>query len=230
MDMRKFNCKNEELPVIGSFLLVSLKRDLPQFATLSPRYSEDYVFQFEEKVNYCFTLVNPKEETAEMKMITQRLYASFTQTHEMVNTLAFYLKLAKSDIPVSAADFGLTALRRKLTGKDAEGVLQNLHIVIDQTQHYRIPLEEKGMPSPFIEQLHMLHAAIAGDNTLQYEILRNRRELVENNTNTLNGLYAQITEICDAGKLLFRGKDPVRLQEYTFSELVKQVHIVHHKP
>jgi hypothetical protein len=229
MDVRKFNCKNEELPVIGSFLFGSMKRDILLFGSLSPKYNEEYLFKFEDKISICSALVNPKEETAEMKMITQRMYTSFVQTHNIVNTLAFYLKLAKGSVPVSAADFGITALRNKLARKDAEGVLQNLHIVIGQTQRYQMALEEKGMPKSFIDQMNALHTAIATDNVLQYEIFRKRRELVESNMNTMNDLYAQIQEICEAGKLLFKSKDPIKAQEYTFSELVKQVHVVHHK-
>jgi hypothetical protein len=230
MEKRKFNCKNEELPVIGGFLSSSMKRDIVQFENLSPKFDEGYILKFDASIETCSALVNPKEETAEIKIITQRLYTVFNETHEKANSLEFYLKLAKSTIPVSAADFGITALRKKLMIKDAEGVLQNLHIVIDQTVRYQTELVAVGMPLSFVEQLNGLYTAISNDNLLQYEMMRNRRELVESNVHTLNDLFAYIQEICDAGKLLFRGKDPVKVEEYTFRDLLKKVRIVHRKP
>jgi hypothetical protein len=230
MDNRKFSCKNEELPVIGGYLSYSLKRDLVSFTGLSPKFNEDYVLLFDERINVCSSLVDAKEETSELKLITQRLYGSFGQATEMMNVLTFYIKQAKNAIPIPLSDFGIQLLRDRISRKDAEGILQNLHIVISQTQHYQNTLLEQGMPDTFVEQLHLLHAAIANDNQKQYETLRRRRELVENNTNTLNDLYAQILEICEAGKLLFRGKEPVKLQEYTFSELLKRVRTVYHRP
>lgn len=229
MDYRRFNCKHEELPVIGGYLLYSLKRDRALFAALSPKFNEDYVLLFEERISMCSSLVDSKEETAELKLVTQRLYGAFAQSIEMVNVLTFYIKQAKSAIPIPLSDFGIQHLRDRISRKDAEGVLQNLHVVINRAQHYQSALLEQGMPNTFIEQLNLLHASISNDNQKQYEAFRRRRELVENNMSALNDLSEQMLEICDTGKLLFRGKDPVKLQEYTFKELLKKVRLVYHK-
>ena len=36
-------------------------------------------------------------------------------------------------------------------------------------------------------------------------------------------MNAQLTEILSVGKILYTGKDSVKLKEYTFSELLKKV-------
>jgi hypothetical protein len=36
-------------------------------------------------------------------------------------------------------------------------------------------------------------------------------------------LNAQLTEILSVGKILYTGKNPVKLKDYTFSELMKKV-------
>lgn len=48
-------------------------------------------------------------------------------------------------------------------------------------------------------------------------------QIVQENTGLLNGLFEQLTEIFNVGKILFKATDPVKLKEYTFSELLKQV-------
>jgi len=47
--------------------------------------------------------------------------------------------------------------------------------------------------------------------------------LVLNNLVLLNGLYEQLTEICAIGKVLYKQTDRAKLNDYTFSYLMKQV-------
>ena len=47
--------------------------------------------------------------------------------------------------------------------------------------------------------------------------------LIEENVEIMNQLYGQIQEILSIGKILYTDVDPGRLQEYTFSKLMKQV-------
>jgi hypothetical protein len=71
---RNYNCKNEELPVICKFAAFSLKRDLPDFQSYSPRFNEEYVGIFESRINEAGEIVEPKSETLQIKIITDKLY------------------------------------------------------------------------------------------------------------------------------------------------------------
>lgn len=65
--------------------------------------------------------------------------------------------------------------------------------------------------------------SISNDRLRQYEILTNRKAILQDNVETLNTLHAKILEIHKVGKILFKGNDPVKLQEYTMTELIKKV-------
>ena len=65
-------------------------------------------------------------------------------------------------------------------------------------------------------------AVFAKEKNSQYAILVNRKGIVQNNLSLFNDLYKQLLEILSTGKILY-GKDPAKLQEYTFSQLKKQV-------
>lgn len=60
----------------------------------------------------------------------------------------------------------------------------------------------------------------------QYEILINRKSIVQSNMALLNSLHQQLTEILAVGKILYKATNPAKLQEYTFSDLKKRVRVV----
>ncbi|BBE16214.1 hypothetical protein AQPE_0351 [Aquipluma nitroreducens] len=61
------------------------------------------------------------------------------------------------------------------------------------------------------------------DNNAQHDILSNRTQLVEGNIGLLNDLYAIIKRICKTGKALYKDSMPVKVPDYTFSSLKKEV-------
>jgi len=50
-----------------------------------------------------------------------------------------------------------------------------------------------------------------------------RMELVDSNVETLNDLFSTVSEVIEIGKILYKGKKPLKLKEYTFDTLKKTV-------
>ncbi len=46
---RTFNCKDEELPVIGNYVAFSVNRDIADFTAFSPVFTPEYVTDFRVK-------------------------------------------------------------------------------------------------------------------------------------------------------------------------------------
>lgn len=227
---RNYNCKNEELPIICSYVAVSLERDLGDFTAFSAKFNQTFLETFNDSIAAAEELINPREETARLKSITDRLYTTIASLLDPVGRLEIYAKMAKAQIPITTAGFGFAPLRKKIHAKDAEGVIQNLHIVIDNAKRYQTALQAQGFTPAQLAQMETKRAGINADNTLQYTILTQRIELVKNNIDTLNALYAQLTEICEVGKNLYKSTNPEKAQEYTLSYLLKKVrHQVKHK-
>jgi hypothetical protein len=227
METKNYNCKNEELPVIGGFVLFAYRRDQTDFAGFAPKFTAAYGDLFDAKIKATAELLNPKAETAELKLITSRLYTTVDDLIGSINNLATYVKMAGTNIPLSAYDFGFTFLRNKIHGRDVEGVLQGLRLVNVHILKYKDALMAQGVTQEFIDKLDAAAASIAADNQLQYEIKENRKALVQSNTRVFNDLYADIAELCEVGKNLYRGNDPKKLSEYTFSNLLKNVRVLH---
>jgi hypothetical protein len=227
MENKNYNCKNEELPVIAEYLVFSLKKDLADFTAFSPKFNDVYVTTFEGKIKTARELLNPKLETAELKVITARLYDTVNGLSGAANSLSTYIKMAGKDVPLSTYDFGISLLRSKINRKDVEGVLQGLRLVNANILKYKDALMTQGVTEDFIAQLDDAATSIAADNQAQYEIKGTRKALVQSNISIFNELYTDIRELCEVGKNLYRGKNAQKLLEYTFRNLLKNVRIAH---
>ncbi|MDR2424089.1 MAG: hypothetical protein LBD59_05105, partial [Prevotellaceae bacterium] len=215
------------LPVIAEYLVFSLKKDLADFTAFSPKFNEMYVTAFEGKIDAVKAILNPRDETVELKTVTERLYSTMNSLTDPIARVEGYVKMAGSAIPVSVKDFGLSLLRQKIWAKDAEGVLAALKTVNGYIDKHKSTLAAQGLSDDLIAVFTSSTTTIHDDNQRQYQIVTARKRLVENNLHLFNELYALIMDVCGVGKILYK-KDSALLKEYTFTELKKRVRIVHH--
>jgi hypothetical protein len=226
IEIRNYNCKNEELPMICRYTLSCVRRDLDDFVNFSPLFNATYVDEFSRKIDIVEELTSPKMETEEMKKITAHLYGTMNDLVDPLNKLRNYLQLGKETIGVSAKDFGLSMLSRKINSKDAEGVHQNLLLVNAHIQKYWNQLKAVGLPDAIAEQFKSAVVSVREDNEKQFTIISKRKEIVQNNQKSFNELYAQLTEILNTGKALYKHTNPTKANEYIFNSLLKNVRIV----
>lgn len=225
-NQRSFNCKDEELPVICGFAAFSLKRDLAEFTSYSPKFTAAYVTDFETKIASVNEVIMPKSETLELKTITARMHTTMDGLKDPINRVAGYLKLANGGLTMNAADFGLSLLRKNIKSRNAEGVISSLHTVNNNLTKFAAELGGQGLTPELAGRFTNAGTSIATDNQKQYEIISNRKIIVQNNLGLFNNLYGQLTEILRVGKVLYKDTDLAKLQEYTFNALLKQVRIV----
>jgi len=220
---RNFNCKDEELPVVCGFLAISLNRDLNDFVAFSPQFLSGYVDGFKAKIDAVDELVQPKSETIELKMLNERIYATLDSLITPINYTEGYLNLAGKTVPITATDFGLTSLRKSARSRDVESVLKLLRTVEGNLAKYKTELEAKGLTEALVLKFAETGTLLANDRNKKYELVSKRMALVQNNLGMLNDLYDQLVEITRIGKILYKQTDKAKLNDYTFSYLMKQV-------
>ena len=221
---RNYSCKDAELPVICNFVAFSLKRDLADFTAFSPKFNPEYASAFEGSTAAVSEVIEPKSETLDMKLITKRLYANMDSLKIPMNRIEGYIKLAK--LPISSKDFGLSALRKSVNKSDAEGIVKELNLVILNCNKYKDLLAAQGLSDDLLATLVSTSTSIAADNQKQYEIMSTRKNIVQNNLDLFNALYLQLTEILGIGKILYKGIDAIKYEEYTFAKLKSKVRII----
>lgn len=220
---RLYNCKDEELPIIGKLVASSIESDLPTFTTYSPGFDDGYVTDLKQKVTTVADLIAPEEETVARKVITGRIYATLNNLTEPAGRLEGYITLAHDTLKVSPSDFGIGKLRQGIKNHDVEEVTDALHLINNQIVRYKETLQQKGLTEELIAAFTGSYTSLTTDKTEQYGILNNRKAIVQNNIATLNDLHQQITEVMKIGKILFKN-DSAKVQQYTFSNVLKNVH------
>ncbi len=223
---RNYNCKDEELVVICDYILTNLQRDLPDFTAFSKQFNAEYLTDYKAKIQAMRQVIFPQNKTNELKIVTARLYENMDRLSNLIDRLEGYIKLSKDAIPISSADFGTVDLKKKIRSRDAEGVLKCLQQVNSNIEKYNEILIQQDLSADAIKEFTTIFEKIDGDNQKQYEIISNRRILTAENINTFNTIHAQIMEICEIGKILYRKSQKEKLPDYTFSYLKKKVRII----
>lgn len=220
---RSFKCRNEELVPIAKFTSFSLKRDLNEISQVYNNVNPDYIAATDALIADVENLLEPQVEMLAMKQVTKELNESMNDLLTQINFLATYLKMSHKALKISVTDFGLTNLRKAIYKSDAEAVVENLKIVLIHTKQNSDVLQANGMSSNFVEKLEALNTKIAADRQKQFELLRNRMLIVQDNTQMLNQLYSRILEIHLIGKSIFAKTNAVKLDDYTFKKLLSKV-------
>ncbi|MBP1617640.1 MAG: hypothetical protein H6Q14_1467 [Bacteroidetes bacterium] len=223
---RDYKAKDEELPVMAGYVAFSLERDLTDFQAFSPIFSTGYLTAFTTQTQQVNELIFPATETSRLRIVTQRLYSTMDSLLDPLVRISGYLTLAKKNLVSSPSQFGVVALRNKINARDAEGVLKTLRVLNDNIAYHKAILQPVGLNDDMIALFKNALDSIHVDNQEQYKIVSTRRELVQANVGVLNGLYASMMEICNVGKVLYKTSNPQKLQEYTYTELIKRVRLV----
>lgn len=220
---RNYKCKDIEFIVICGFVLFSFKRDLSFFSKFSKKYTVEYVLLLETELANLKELVEPQSELVEQKAITDHLRAVMHDSVEPLDWIKAYIQLAGSGINISVKDFGIVQTREAINYTEIEEVIKGMHTVNSNVVKYKPILVQQGLTEELQARLVTNAESIANDRQKRYEIQTNRKAILQNNVGVLNTFHAKILEILQVGKILFKDSDSVKLQEYTFIELLKKV-------
>jgi hypothetical protein len=165
-----------------------------------------------------------------MKVITERIKSHYEKARVYANKAEFYAKQAGSNLNMKPVDFGFKTLRSKLSQKDDEAIAKGLSDLSKNIAANQAALEAKGLTTEFKTEVDQFVKAFTDDSLAQTRKLNEREAVVRQNAGQINALWALITEICDAGKIIAKEKkDKNRIKDYTLTELVKSVRVTHKK-
>ena len=222
MAIRKFYLKNEEMPVVGNFLLKSFETDMAHFHAYSPDFNPAYKAAYQAKLLEVDNIINPKKILAELKKITDILYTDAENLRNHLQLLEGYVKRAE-DLTIMPKDFGITALRKNLSRKNIEGVIEDLKVLFQNINANLPALQTKGFTNQAYDKLKLLRDNIKLQNQKQNEKMSQIQSLVNENVETLNQLWYMMSNIMDAGKRIALTNPKVLSDNYTKTKLQKRV-------
>lgn len=210
-----FYLKMEEYVPAGTFLKASFVRDredlMARFSEFSTTYLNDFEAQLEKVARLEQTLV----VTEEQKGVTASLYITSEQINKDLNFLSFYFKRAEISTRT------ITALKRTLADKNIEGSILKLDALLQFVESKRAVLEAKGMSATFPAELDALKEDMKVKNGMQNVVMNIKKQLHSDNKQEYEALYAYISTISKAGKILYDGL--TKRDEYIMTKIASRM-------
>jgi hypothetical protein len=215
-------CRIEELQAIGGFLKSSLAADLADFTSYSPDFDAAYVTNFGNQLTIITGLLQAKTLTAELKVITLRMYDNMSKLPQMLDFLEGYINRA-SGLTVAAKDFGISAVRKANNKGDVEKIVQALGYTLALANNAtNLPLlAAKGYTPARNTALQLVKTQLNDDNVAQNTKVNDRNTLVTNNYGVINDFWKIITDVSDAGKRIYKKSN--KKDDYTIAVLKRRI-------
>jgi len=213
--MANKNFKKEEIPVVAGMIRDSFARDRAKFEAFSPKYSEAFLSTLNEKIIEAENLTGTKVYLAQQKALTEKLYGYIDSLRPKLTWLEGYLYLAKDDLNIGTSDFGISAVRKKLGGKDVEGLLDRMTHMLQLVDSNMTALKTVGFTADAKSELEALKQSIRDTNLEQNLKMDEKEAGVQSNDGLLNGLMEMVGEIMDIGKRMYKYDNTEKTGDYT---------------
>jgi hypothetical protein len=214
--------KKENIPVLGGFIIARAKKDLAEITAAAPDITIEYLDDLDAKKELVRALVQPIEKTGEMKEVTKHMYATMDNLKLKLNMFEIKLNRAQSQLNKPVAAFGLSNMRKHISKRNAEGLLTALQLMLREIAANKAALEAKGFTVAMQAEFEAAITSINADNEMQNEKFDERGELTLENKLVISNFWKGISDIMEIGRLLYKD-NPVKLKEYTFTELYRRV-------
>lgn len=214
----KIKCRIEEVPAMAGFLINSMQASLADFIAYSPDYNAAYMAGLLADLSNVEALINPKQVTGELKLITARMVANRLLLKGKIDFLEGYINRA-TGLTMGKKDFGVSAVRQKNNNNDVEGLLGALNFLLANTANNMTALTARGYSPAQHAALIGLRDSIKSDNIAQNTKLNERNANVVANYAKINALWDKLLDISDAGKRIYKTIAPNRVEDFTMVRL-----------
>jgi hypothetical protein len=218
----KITCRIAEVPAIGGFLIDSLTTDQADFLAFSPDFDADYLTNASAQLEAVDALINPKQYTAELKVITERMYANMNSLRGMIDFLEGYIDRA-TGLTMAPADFGISAVRKANNRRDVEGLLGALKYLMTNVGNNLAALTAKGFTKAQNDAITAVQTELNTDNTAQNAKENARNANVVANYDVINDFWATLVDISKTGARIYKTTQPNKVGEYTIASLIRRI-------
>jgi hypothetical protein len=205
----------EEYTALGDFIKESFERDQSTIVARKPKLDGAFLADFSNKLEAVKVLESGLVLTEEQKRTTVSLYEEATELNKKLNFLSSDMK----DANLSSA--AVTDLKTDLNKHNIEGAILKIESVKQFVVANTVILQEQGMDAGFVAELDAHKISLSAKNALQNKYMNDHKTLTDANRAEYKALYAYITRIATAGKLVFDRL--VTKDEYTITKIVDRM-------
>jgi hypothetical protein len=209
------NVKNEEVTVLGDFVLTSYTRDFNVIKSKFIKLDEGFKDGFIVKLASVKELESSLVLTEAQKGVTASLYAEAGLLNGELNFLSSHF--ADADLNSGI----VTAVKNDLFSGNIEGAILKLEGLKQFVATHEVALVAQGMVAGYSSVIGEYKVSLTAKNNSQNEIINNRKQLTGANSADYEVLLKIIRQITNKGKLVFKGT--VYQDEYTVSKILQRM-------
>jgi len=210
-----------EVTTLGNFVVGAVNQT--EFATYQPsEYTSQFFTDYNNNSAEIDSIINPQKITAELKVITQRIYTSQFTLREKINFLEGYISKA-TGLTINPKDFGISKVRKANNIGDIEGLTSALNYLLDNVTTNLVAIQAKGYTDQQHSDLLEINQNFKNDNLAQNNKINERNNKVVENYALINAFWLKITDLCKTGKILYKYAAPNKLDDFTISKLIKRI-------
>jgi hypothetical protein len=213
----------EEYVPAGEIVASNLERDLNLFTEKYKNIDASYLKSFRDFLAEVNGMESVFAATEGQKKLTVELYA---ECDDFLDKLLYMKSYAKE----AELNFGIISIiMKQLRHRNVEGAMRNMRDAIEYYNDNASRLSISNMPEGFVDELIADVNRIEGLNNTHNTYLVNKKERTAQNNAVYLRLYHYISEICAAGKLIFK-KDTVKRKVYTIERIAMVLQSTRKKP
>jgi len=217
----KVNVPLDNVVIMGKMVIDSLTEDVAVFSISFKTIDDTYVTTLNSKLAAVTGLIYPSQLLGKQAKLTNDINAQIDLLPSLLNITEGQINDAKANLKTLPKYFGISKIRNAKYKRDIAGIVDGLNSFIQSiSDKDNFPLlEAKGLTTAQVATYKGIHTSLTTLFQDRIDIDKARKELVDNNYTVINDFWAEIRNVCDKGKRVFKSTNPTKVANYTLTKL-----------
>jgi len=217
----KVNVQLDNAPMIGKMLIDSLTDDVTTIGASFKTIDNNFLTALKGKHAEVTGLIYPSQILGKQAKLTQDINAKMNALPSMLLITEGQIKDAKDSLKTLQKYFGISEIRQAKHKGDISKVIDGLNNLIQSVNDKdNFPvLEAKGLTKANVTEYSNIYTALSTLFQDRVDLEKSRAALVDNNHTIINDYWADIRNVCDKGKRVFKESNPTKVANYTMTKL-----------
>ena len=182
-----------ETPIIADRILRNYKRDRSFFEHYSPKFNNEFLVHFEEKVDRLFHLTPLQVLEKEVAEKTEKILIVINHIRPLVNITEVLLLKAAYEPGLSDVNLSINQLRESLNKKSVWEIQRNCRRIVNQLEFHIEELIDKGFILRILDDYYLLIGKLKKCE-IELADVTHRRDMIANEYLMVNTQLKDVVE------------------------------------
>jgi len=215
------NVPLDNVVIMGKMVIDSLTDDVTVIGVSFKTVDNNYVASLKGKLTTVTGLIYPSQLLGKQVKLTNDINAQIDLLPSLLNITEGQINDAKDKLKTLPKYFGISNIRTAKYKKDIAGIIDGLNSFVQSiSDKDNFPvLEAKGLTDAQVATYKGIYTSLTTLFQDRIDVDKSRKELVDNNHTVINDFWAEIRNVCDKGKRVFKVSNPSKVANYTITKL-----------